>query len=314
MTVPLGPMGRILPGGNSFIHSFIHGFPSLKRWNNTMRTVYDISSYDPIHVAAEALPTDNRLLRSADSTLPYEFVMMNGNVCELTVFKFHLEDILIQQRKAVEGHTQFSGSVHSDSDCCAYANVLLMWSYEAWDELINSCGTLRGDLSGEGGLLSSKHQGELERGRNSTQNIHKSNETPGKIRARNTKSVVGNNPTPVGFKDWVIAQHSYFLRHITSLRITSSPRQISSVPLERQGHGATGTAHPNRGISKELKEAKGSDKAGAGPLQYNEVEAIPTVDGFVPQIVWKDYSLVLFLSTVHTGADEYKEAEEMTGQ
>ncbi|EXL65306.1 hypothetical protein FOPG_18458 [Fusarium oxysporum f. sp. conglutinans race 2 54008] len=102
--------------------------------------------------------------------------------------------------------------------------------------------------------------------------------------------------------------------HITSLRITSSPRQISSVPLERQGHGATGTAHPNRGISKELKEAKGSDKAGAGPLQYNEVEAIPTVDGFVPQIVWKDYSLVLFLSTVHTGADEYKEAEEMTGQ
>jgi hypothetical protein len=62
--------------------------------------------------------------------------MMDGNVCELTVFKFHLEDILIQQRKAVEGHTQFSGSVHSDSDCCAYANVLLMWSYEAWDELI----------------------------------------------------------------------------------------------------------------------------------------------------------------------------------
>jgi hypothetical protein len=81
MTVPLGPMGRILPGGNSFIHSFIHDFPSLKRWNNTMRTVYDISSYDPIHVAAEALPTDNRLyarthpplfqLRIATSPVPF---------------------------------------------------------------------------------------------------------------------------------------------------------------------------------------------------------------------------------------------------
>ncbi|KAH6876816.1 hypothetical protein B0T10DRAFT_497306 [Thelonectria olida] len=70
-------------------------------------------------------------LRPADSILPYEFVIMKGKVCELTMFKVHLEDILIYQRKAVEGHTEFSGSIHSDSDCCVYSNVLLTWSCEA---------------------------------------------------------------------------------------------------------------------------------------------------------------------------------------
>lgn len=71
-------------------------------------------------------------------------------------------------------------------------------------------------------------------------------------------------------------------RHITCLEITSSPRQISSVPLREAGYGATGTARLNCDIRKELKEAKGRDKASIGAtFQSNQVRAIPTVDGVV---------------------------------
>ncbi|SCO91021.1 uncharacterized protein FRV6_15149 [Fusarium oxysporum] len=58
-------------------------------------------------------------------------------------------------------------------------------------------------------------------------------------------------------------------------------------------------------IIKELKEAKERNKAGNGSfLPYHEVRDIPTKDYKVMHIGWKDSSIVLFLSTVHTGADE----------
>ncbi|KAG6979370.1 hypothetical protein BFJ70_g17526 [Fusarium oxysporum] len=57
-----------------------------------------------------------------------------------------------------------------------------------------------------------------------------------------------------------------------------------------------GTARPNCGITKELKLVKGKDKAGASGFKYNKVA----------QIAWKDNSLVLFLSTVYSGADDQR--------
>ncbi|EWY79736.1 hypothetical protein FOYG_17131 [Fusarium oxysporum NRRL 32931] len=76
----------------------------------------------------------------------------------------------------------------------------------------------------------------------------------------------------------------------------SSPNLFRA--FRKAGHGVIVIARLNYGISKELKEAKGSDKAGAGPLQYNQVRAVPTVNGL------KNNSLVLFLSSMHTGADK----------
>ncbi|KAK2685569.1 hypothetical protein QWA68_015861 [Fusarium oxysporum] len=91
--------------------------------------------------------------------------------------------------------------------------------------------------------------------------------------------------------------------HVFTDNLFSSPNLFRA--LREAGYGATGTARLNCDIRKELKEAKGRDKASIGAtFQYNQVRAIPTVNGVVSQIVWKDNSLVLFLSTVHTGANE----------
>jgi hypothetical protein len=59
----------------------------------------------------------------------------------------------------------------------------------------------------------------------------------------------------------------------------SSPNLFRA--LREAGHGATGTARPNCGITKELKLAKGKDKAGASGFKYNKVKSIPTIDGLV---------------------------------
>ncbi|KAJ0139603.1 Leptomycin B resistance protein pmd1 [Fusarium oxysporum f. sp. albedinis] len=71
----------------------------------------------------------------------------------------------------------------------------------------------------------------------------------------------------------------------------SSPNLFHA--LREAGHGAIGTACPNYSITKELKVAKGKDKAGASGFKYNKVT----------QIARKDNSLVLFLSTIYSGAD-----------
>ncbi|SPJ92430.1 uncharacterized protein FTOL_13716 [Fusarium torulosum] len=85
--------------------------------------------------------------------------------------------------------------------------------------------------------------------------------------------------------------------HVFTDNLFSSPNLFRA--LRETGYGATGTARPNCGITKQLKDAKEDDKAGKAPppLQYNKVRAIPTED-------CKDSSYVLFLSAVHTGADE----------
>ncbi|SCO87702.1 uncharacterized protein FRV6_11829 [Fusarium oxysporum] len=84
----------------------------------------------------------------------------------------------------------------------------------------------------------------------------------------------------------------------------SSPNLFRA--LREAGYGVTGTARPNCGITKELKVAKGKDKAGASGFKYNEVKSIPTIDDLVAQIAWKDNSLVLFLSTIYSGADDQR--------
>ncbi|KAF6513137.1 hypothetical protein HZS61_000977 [Fusarium oxysporum f. sp. conglutinans] len=73
--------------------------------------------------------------------------------------------------------------------------------------------------------------------------------------------------------------------------------------LRRLGYGATGTARPNSGITTEIKHIKETGKLPDGKrLVYNEVYLIPTKDKKVLQIAWKDSSVVLFLSTVHSAA------------
>ncbi|RKK84916.1 hypothetical protein BFJ63_vAg14363 [Fusarium oxysporum f. sp. narcissi] len=82
--------------------------------------------------------------------------------------------------------------------------------------------------------------------------------------------------------------------HVFMDNLFSSPNLFG--PLQEAGHGAIGIAYPNCGITKELKLAKGKDKAGASGFKYNEVA----------RIAWKDNSLVLFLSTVYSGADDQR--------
>ncbi|TVY79518.1 hypothetical protein Focb16_v009783 [Fusarium oxysporum f. sp. cubense] len=70
--------------------------------------------------------------------------------------------------------------------------------------------------------------------------------------------------------------------HVFMDNLFSSPNLFRA--LREAGHGATGTARPNCGITKELKVAKGKDKAGASGFKYNEVKSIPTIDDLVAQI------------------------------
>jgi hypothetical protein len=67
--------------------------------------------------------------------------------------------------------------------------------------------------------------------------------------------------------------------HVFMDNLFSSPNLFRA--LREAGHGATGTARPNCGITKELKLAKGRDKAGASGFKYNEVKSIPTIDDLV---------------------------------
>ncbi|RKK86522.1 hypothetical protein BFJ68_g17134 [Fusarium oxysporum] len=89
--------------------------------------------------------------------------------------------------------------------------------------------------------------------------------------------------------------------HVFTDNLFSSPQLFRL--LRQLGFGATGTARPNCGISTVMKRIKETGKAPDGtPLKYNEVILIPMPDKQVIQIAWKDSGVVLFISTVHTGA------------
>ncbi|RKK77498.1 hypothetical protein BFJ68_g17968 [Fusarium oxysporum] len=91
--------------------------------------------------------------------------------------------------------------------------------------------------------------------------------------------------------------------HVFTDNLFSSPQLFRL--LRQLGFGATGTARPNCGISTEMKQIKETGKAPDGtPLRYNEVILIPMPDKQVIQIAWKDSSVVLFISTVHSGAPD----------
>ncbi|KNB17655.1 hypothetical protein FOXG_22000 [Fusarium oxysporum f. sp. lycopersici 4287] len=76
--------------------------------------------------------------------------------------------------------------------------------------------------------------------------------------------------------------------HVFTDNLFSSPRLFRL--LRQLGYGATGTAHPNCGITAAMKQIKETGKLPDGkPLLYNKVL----------QVAWKDSSVVLFLITVH---------------
>ncbi|SCO78511.1 uncharacterized protein FRV6_02724 [Fusarium oxysporum] len=140
-------------------------------------------------------------------------------------------------------------------------------------------------------------------------------------RSKETTLVKGK-PTPMGFKVWVIAQQGYFLQwlwHVKASPVTAITVKLEAptpygkkgklrteIPLSNTqslGHGATGTARPNCGITTVMKQIKETGKKPDGmPLVYNKVYLIPTKDKQVLQIAWKDSSVVLFLTTVHSEA------------
>jgi hypothetical protein len=51
--------------------------------------------------------------------------------------------------------------------------------------------------------------------------------------------------------------------------------------LRDHNYGATGTARPNCGIHRELKQAKERDKAGKSGFEFNEIKVITTADNLV---------------------------------
>ncbi|EGU86542.1 hypothetical protein FOXB_02940, partial [Fusarium oxysporum f. sp. conglutinans Fo5176] len=97
--------------------------------------------------------------------------------------------------------------------------------------------------------------------------------------------------------------------HVFTDNLFSSPPLFRL--LRQLGYGATGTARPNCGITTEMKYIKETGKLPDGtPLVYNEVYLIPTKDKQVLQIAWKDSSVVLFLSTVHSGGPHERTPKE----
>ncbi|RKL08705.1 hypothetical protein BFJ70_g16774 [Fusarium oxysporum] len=87
--------------------------------------------------------------------------------------------------------------------------------------------------------------------------------------------------------------------HVFTDNLFSSPQLFRL--LRQLGHGATGTARPNCGITTVMKQIKETGKLPDGkPLLFNKVYLIPTKDKQVLQIAWKDSSVVLFLSTMHS--------------
>ncbi|KAI6751881.1 hypothetical protein HG531_006577 [Fusarium graminearum] len=146
-------------------------------------------------------------------------------------------------------------------------------------------------------------------------------------------TVIKNKPTPVGFKVWAVAQQGYFLQWLWHVKASPYKAVIVELPsakpygkkgklqteislnnnlfssphlfrhLRTLGIGATGTARPNCGITTTMKQIKETGKAPDGStLKYNKVVFIPTEDNKVIQIAWKDSTIVLFLSTVHSRA------------
>ncbi|KAF4971256.1 hypothetical protein FSARC_1878 [Fusarium sarcochroum] len=84
--------------------------------------------------------------------------------------------------------------------------------------------------------------------------------------------------------------------HVFTDNLFSSPNLFRA--LRKAGHGATGTACPNCGISTGLTDLKGKKKAGASALVYSQVRVIPLKDSLVSQIGWQDNAVVFFLPTM----------------
>ncbi|KFA81998.1 hypothetical protein S40288_10136, partial [Stachybotrys chartarum IBT 40288] len=90
--------------------------------------------------------------------------------------------------------------------------------------------------------------------------------------------------------------------HVFLDNLFSSPHLFRA--LRKQGIAATGTARVNCGIYKPFVMAKQEDR-NRKCWAFNIVKAVPTPEGQVNQIAWKDNALVLMLTTVYTG-DEFK--------
>ncbi|KFA79912.1 hypothetical protein S40288_10407, partial [Stachybotrys chartarum IBT 40288] len=90
--------------------------------------------------------------------------------------------------------------------------------------------------------------------------------------------------------------------HVFLDNLFSSPHLFRA--LRKQGIAATGTARVNCGIYKPFVVAKQEDRNGKC-WAFNTVKAVPTPEGQVNQIAWKDNALVLMLITVYIG-DEFK--------
>ncbi|KFA55188.1 hypothetical protein S40293_09894 [Stachybotrys chartarum IBT 40293] len=88
--------------------------------------------------------------------------------------------------------------------------------------------------------------------------------------------------------------------HVFLDNLFSSPDLFRA--LRDRGIAATGTCRTNCGLYKPFVVAKQQD-SGKGCWPYNKVEAMPTPEGKVNQIAWKDNALVLLLSTVFTGEE-----------
>ncbi|KAG5803595.1 hypothetical protein H9Q74_014487, partial [Fusarium xylarioides] len=73
--------------------------------------------------------------------------------------------------------------------------------------------------------------------------------------------------------------------------------------LRDRGVGATGTARVDCGIYEGLVKLKKADNEGKLRWPWGKFEAVSTPDDKVNQIAWKDNALVLFMTSVFTGAE-----------
>ena len=120
----------------------------------------------------------------------------------------------------------------------------------------------------------------------------------GKVtRKRKRQDQYGLNPTQAVVVALVsrLPAASY---HVFVDNLFSTPKLFAA--LRRQQIGATGTCRINSGIHKDLVIWKRQDNAGKLDRDWGWIQNIPTPDGQVNQIAWKDNALVLFLSTVYT--------------
>lgn len=71
--------------------------------------------------------------------------------------------------------------------------------------------------------------------------------------------------------------------------------------LKELGYGAAGTCRANSGIHKDFVEAQKREKSSGQRLtKWGTIYQQPTMDNVVLQTSWKDSSLVLFMTTVHS--------------